>query len=172
MKVGRPTNKIEVNCKNCGNLMLIIPYWIKHRKYNFCSRSCYFSAKRKYYLKENSQNWKGGRIKANNYGYIMIYMPFHPFCNASGYVLEHRLIMEKQLGRFLGKKEVVDHINGIVNDNRIENLKLFENQSEHIKQEGIRGKYKKNDIWRKNISEGKMGSIPWNKGLTYCLLKI
>lgn len=40
-------------------------------------------------------------------------------------ILEHRKIMEEYIGRELTKKEVVHHINGNSEDNRIENLKVM-----------------------------------------------
>lgn len=76
--------------------------------------------------------WKGGR-KISKIGYVSFYQPNHPFANHDGYVYEHRIMMEKLLNRYLEPKEVVHHINGIRYDNRIENLRLFFNQSEHIK---------------------------------------
>lgn len=76
--------------------------------------------------------WNGGSYKTVN-GYVFIYKPNHPFANNDGYVYEHRLVMEKHLERYLTKQEVVHHANGKKHDNRIENLKLFPNNSDHIK---------------------------------------
>ncbi len=63
----------------------------------------------------------------NSNGYVVIYKPKHPFSNKSGCILEHRLVMEKQLGRYLTSKERVHHRNAIKTDNRIKNLELVGN---------------------------------------------
>lgn len=80
-------------------------------------------------------SWKGGRIK-NYAGYIKVYEPVLAKDRyKEPYIPEHRLVMEKYLGRKLRKEEVVHHINGKKDDNRVENLMLFKNQKEHTKYE-------------------------------------
>ena len=73
-------------------------------------------------------SWKGGRHPVAQ-GYIKIWLnsddPFYPMANQEGYVLGHRLVMARHLGRCLDKDEVVHHLNGIRDDNRIKNLSLL-----------------------------------------------
>lgn len=73
-------------------------------------------------------------------GYVLLYTPHHPQCDAGGYVPEHRLVMEKKIGRFLKKEEVVHHIDRCKANNAPENLMLFESNSAHLRHHGMENK--------------------------------
>ena len=92
--------------------------------------------KRLDWLKKNplignkNPRWKGGR-KYDGQGYVLIYMPKHPRPSSKNYIYEHRLVMETHINRLLKSTEIVHHINGIRDDNRINNLMLFYSNREH-----------------------------------------
>ena len=67
----------------------------------------------------------GGHTKLRKDGYVAIYIPKHPHSTNDGYVMEHILVMEESIGRYLNPDEVVHHKNHIRTDNRIENLQLM-----------------------------------------------
>lgn len=77
----------------------------------------------------NNPAWRGGRI-SDGRGYVMVWIDLTDpmFCMATvprrQYVFEHRLVMARHLGRPLTRQETVHHINGIRDDNRLENLQL------------------------------------------------
>lgn len=58
-------------------------------------------------------------------GYVSVKALGHPMAMSNGYALEHRLVMSNHLGRPLLPAENVHHVNGIRDDNRIENLELW-----------------------------------------------
>lgn len=79
-----------------------------------------------------SSRWKGGRTHTR--GYVRVYMPEHPH-NHNGYVMEHRLVMERALGRLLEPGEVVHHKDGNPANNSLSNLQLFSENREHLRTE-------------------------------------
>lgn len=80
--------------------------------------------------KKNRLKGAGHKIKKQD-GYILVYYPTHPKSNNIGYVREHILVVEESIGKPLKDNEVVHHINGIKDDNRIENLQVM-TKSEHM----------------------------------------
>lgn len=80
---------------------------------------------------ENANRKRKYRKKQSG-GYILVYAPNHPSADRTGYVLEHRIILEEHIGRTLLSSEIVHHINGKKDDNRIENLKIV-SREEHAK---------------------------------------
>jgi hypothetical protein len=76
--------------------------------------------------------WKGGRT-VDSYGYVLVKTPEHPNKDHRGYVREHRLVMEQQLGRYLEPSEVVDHRDGNTSNNDPANLRLFASNAEHLR---------------------------------------
>lgn len=112
-----------VKCGICGKRMSVI---VSNADAKYCSKLCANKA--------ISINSKGNARKPHrvSWGYKYIFLPKHPFCSKQGYVAEHRLVMEKKLGRYLTAEELVHHKNEIRSDNRESNLILC-NFSEHAK---------------------------------------
>ena len=59
-------------------------------------------------------------------------MPEHPAAFCEGWVYEHRLVVERHIGRLLTPGETVHHINECRTDNRPENLFVCP-EDEHAK---------------------------------------
>lgn len=78
----------------------------------------------------------------------------------------HRVIMEEFLGRKLLPNEIIHHINGLKNDNRIENLKLYQNNTTHAKENHSLGRIKRMKLRKFYIREDQdqaLAELPGNK---------
>lgn len=109
-----------------------IRYWLK--KLGIKTRKPWETSVGKY-VGPLAAGWKGGRRK-DSHGYVSVYSVDHPngkkISRRGRYVFEHRLVMEKHLGRYLEPWEIVHHINGARDDNRLVNLELLP-EGEHNK---------------------------------------
>lgn len=73
---------------------------------------------------EDHFRWNGGRY-TDSRGYVRVLDKDNPMADSAGYVLEHRLVVSRELDRPLEADEHVHHINGVRDDNRPGNLILM-----------------------------------------------
>ena len=72
-----------------------------------------------------SINKKAVDKPTNTNDYVWVYLPEHPNAMSNGYIYEHRLVMERYLGRYLRDGEQVQHTDGNPHNNSIANLELW-----------------------------------------------
>uniref|UniRef100_A0A6M3KX14 Uncharacterized protein n=1 Tax=viral metagenome TaxID=1070528 RepID=A0A6M3KX14_9ZZZZ len=111
---------IWIACQECGKQRWVV-FREGYPQATIC-RSC--SAKRPERLAKVSQKlkgrftgikasgWKGGRYIDDGYIFVRIYPDdfFYPMAHKNGYVLEHRLVVAKAIGRCLHRWEIVHHL--------------------------------------------------------------
>ena len=114
-------------CPNCEKKFQV--YYYRKDIAIYCSNKCRNEARIGKYTKENNPNWKGGRFIDNN-GYALIYHLNHPLVKTNGYIFEHRLVIERKLGRYLLPEEKCHHL-GAKDDNRLMMLMAFSSNSAH-----------------------------------------
>lgn len=122
---------ITLTCDQCGEPFEIIPSKLKNQSTGvtrrFCSRACWDKARKN---GKDAPKWRGGRY-IDSQGYVSVFAPDHPRA-VNNRVHEHRLVMERQLGRPLQRDEHVHHIDGNRSNNDVSNLVVL-SASEHMK---------------------------------------
>lgn len=112
-------NAVTRECGWCGKSMTMSPFRATIQKY--CSWTCQMEGRR---TKALDRIHNGRRAHQGPQGYVWVWEPDHP-ASYGGWYPEHRILMEQQLGRRLETTEHVHHINGIKDDNRLENLSVL-----------------------------------------------
>ena len=112
-----------VRC-DCGTEKMVMPGNLRRKKRGTQSCGCWERERPK--GGENAPGWRGGRFR-NTHGYMMVYKPGFRGYRKGNYVPEHWLVMEEAMGGSVNwKRFKVHHKNGVRDDNRAENLELWE----------------------------------------------
>lgn len=119
--------KAKFKCKQCGKEVERYKSEMKRAAKNrFCSHRCtnfFHQASGGYSLKDGTTRKRG---------YVLERAPGHP-TQCKGYVPQHRLVMERAIGRLLEAEEVVHHVNEVKDDNSLENLQLI-SKADHTRE--------------------------------------
>lgn len=114
------TARVYKTCPTCKRDF----YHLKGKIKVFCSKKCRQEGNGRIY---HAQPTFKGEHHVTGRGYIYIHAPDHPSVQGKPYkrVAEHRLAMEKFLGRYLHPWELVHHKDEDKSNNQIENLELW-----------------------------------------------
>lgn len=80
---------------------------------------------------------KGRKPRKDASGYTLVYSPGHPHATKSGYVREHRLVVEERDGVILPPEVDVHHRDGSKSHNVPDNLEVFPSRGEHIRHHNL-----------------------------------
>ena len=133
---------VKVLCGKCQQIRYCQFTPINRSLSGYC-RICTNREIAKAHTGPNSHYWKSGKSYDID-GYLYLHREhltpeekilFSSMIDHRGYIFEHRVIMARHLCRALTEVEVVHHLNGIKDDNRLENLLLHDSNATHKSEE-------------------------------------
>lgn len=151
---------VETTCPTCGTQSFKARSWVKQNKAAYCSRSCRGKAHADHMRAisplgiaamtpdvraraaahlngPTNPAWKGGvthRRRRGNYvsvRYVRCPPDLLSMARADDYVMEHRLVMARWVGRALSRAECVHHIDHDPLNNLRRNLDLWPDNRSH-----------------------------------------
>jgi hypothetical protein len=145
---------VETTCAACGVTFKTWPRTLRRVKRPTCSRQCNGRLRGAEWAKHGHKGaaarrrkpdmrgpknpaWRGGvtlkRPKGNYRGVRYVRAPTWalPMARADGYVMEHRLVMARLVGRLLARTEVVHHRDHDPANNARSNLELWPSNGSH-----------------------------------------
>lgn len=157
-----PYKFVVLPCSKCGRDRRVPLANTKKAAFTNLCHSCGI-------MGENNPAWKGGKYTHLASGYIRIHVnKDHQFISMASFkhgsytILEHRLVMAEYLQRSLTSAEIVHHINGIKNDNRIENLTITTKKHHRVSyQDAYKDGFKAGVEYKYNTLEKEIRLLRW-----------
>lgn len=139
-------------CIACGDPIrkLAMHSAAQYRRLVHCSLAC------RYQTRVNKVIAGESRIHSD--GYRMLYVPMHPGARGKTYVYEHRVVMERVLGRLLASHEYVHHRNEDKLDNRPENLEVLTSRKHQILHSGNLSDRQVADLIRQGLTSRQIAA--------------
>ena len=145
------TGKYQFECIYCGkNFKRSRPKNSQNELHRYCSTKC---------SRQAITNKMLATPRINDKGYVMIGCREHPSARG-GRVREHRLVVEKAIGRYLDKSEIVHHIDGDRQNNELSNLMITNHQNHSSCTSKHRERYKVSEEFIRSLGK-------WQEYLNY-----